>query len=162
MRHKPILAATFAALLLAVPAGAQTVAFGGVKADTSAPVEVSADSLSVDQSSGSATFSGNVVIGQGQMRLSADKVAVEYGDAGKSRIRRLHATGHVTLVSGPDAAEAAEAVYEVDTGTVTLTGNVMLAQGQNVLSGNSMVVNLKSGSASVEGRVRSILQPGGN
>lgn len=162
MRHNPTLAAALALLIAALPASAQTVAFGGVKADTSAPVEVSADSLSVDQGSGSATFTGKVVIGQGQMRLSADKVTVEYGDSAKSRIRRLHATGHVTLVSGPDAAEAAEAVYEVDSGTVTLTGNVMLAQGQNMLSGNRMVVNLKTGSANVEGRVRSILQPGGN
>lgn len=160
MRHQLILAAALA--LLPLTATAQTVAFGGVKADTSAPVEVSADSLSVDQGSGSATFTGKVVIGQGQMRLSADSVRVEYGDAARSKIRRLHATGHVTLVSGPDAAEAAEAVYEVDSGHVTLKGNVMLAQGQNVLSGNSMVVNLKTGSATVEGRVRSILQPGGN
>ncbi len=160
MRHQLILAAALA--LLPLTATAQTVAFGGVKADTSAPVEVSADSLSVDQGSGSATFTGKVVIGQGQMRLSADSVRVEYGDAARSKIRRLHATGNVTLVSGPDAAEAAEAVYEVDSGQVTLKGNVMLAQGQNVLSGNSMVVNLKTGSATVEGRVRSILQPGGN
>ncbi|MFB2532158.1 lipopolysaccharide transport periplasmic protein LptA [Paracoccus sp. p4-l81] len=151
--------------LMALPqalAAQQAVAFGGVRANTSAPVEVSADSLSVDQASGAATFSGNVVIGQGQMRLSATSVRVEYGDKGQSQIRRLHATGKVTLVSGPDAAEADEAVYEVDSGQVTLTGNVMLAQGQNVLSGNRMVVDLKTGSASVDGRVRSILQPGGN
>ena len=55
-----VLAAAFGAL----PAAAQTVAFGGIKADTSAPVEVTADSLRVDQSTGQATFAGNVLIGE--------------------------------------------------------------------------------------------------
>lgn len=148
--------------LTATPLAAQTVAFGGIKADTKAPVEVSADSLSVNQSTGLATFSGNVVIGQGQMRLSAASVQVEYVAGSNQRIRRLHATGGVTLVSGPDAAEAQDAVYEVDSGNVTLTGNVLLTQGGNVMSGEKMLVNLASGTASVEGRVRTILQPGGN
>lgn len=160
MRQTLMIAAL--ALLLPLSAAAQTVAFGGVKADTGAPVEVSADALKVDQASGAATFTGNVVIGQGAMRLGAQSVTVEYATGGTSRINRLHATGKVTLVSGPDAAEADAAVYDVASGIVTLTGNVMLAQGGNVLSGNSMTVNLATGAANVEGRVRSVLQPGGN
>lgn len=159
--RQTLLPALCLALLLPLSAGAQTVAFGGIKADTKAPVEVSADALSVDQASGAATFSGNVVIGQGAMRLGANSVRVEYGAGGTSKIDRLHATGKVTLVSGPDAAEADEAVYEVTTGIVTLTGNVMLTQSGNVLSGNAMTVNLATGAATVEGRVRSVLQPGG-
>ncbi|MDP5307074.1 lipopolysaccharide transport periplasmic protein LptA [Paracoccus spongiarum] len=148
--------------LAAGPALAQDVAFGGMRADVSAPVEVAADRLEVDQADGRAVFTGNVVIGQGQMRLSAEKVTVDYADAGQSRIRSLHAEGEVTLVSGADAAEAEEAVYEVASGTVTLRGDVVLTQGGNVLTGDRMVVDLASGTAQVEGRVRSILQPGGN
>ena len=60
---------TIALTLLAAPALAQNVAFGGMTADTSAPVEVAADNLAVDQADGSAVFTGNVVIGQGEMRL---------------------------------------------------------------------------------------------
>ncbi len=152
------------ALLLtaAGPALAQGVAFGGMRADTSAPVEVSADNLSVNQSDGSALFTGNVVIGQGEMRLSADEVTVEYAAGGQERIRSLTAVGSVTLVSGEDAAEAGQAVYDVDAGSVVLTGDVLLTQGQNVLSGDRVTVDLASGSAQVQGRVRSVLQPGGN
>ena len=54
------------------------VAFGGLKADTSLPVEVKADTLAVDQVSGQASFTGNVLVVQGEMRLSADEVRVEY------------------------------------------------------------------------------------
>jgi lipopolysaccharide export system protein LptA len=154
----------FAVLLatLAQPAAAQTVAFGGIQADTSAPVEVSADSLAVDQTDGSATFSGNVLVVQGALRLAAAQVRVEYGTEGQSRIERLHASGQVRLVSANEAAEAAEAVYTILSGEIVMTGNVLLTQGANVLSGQRLTVNLTTGLASMEGRVQTTLQPGGN
>lgn len=156
---RPLLTAL---ILAAPPAVAQNLAFGGMRADVSAPVEVAADNLSVNQADGSAVFTGNVVIGQGEMRLSADSVTVIYAEGGQSRIRSLDAKGNVTLVSGPDAAEAQAATYDVESGNVTLTGDVVLTQGGNVLTGDRMLVNLQSGTAQVQGRVRSVLQPGGN
>ena len=148
--------------LLAAPASAQNVTFGGMKADVSAPVEVASDNLTVNQTDGSALFEGNVVIGQGDMRLSADQVTVQYAEGGQNRIQSLTATGNVTLVSGEDAAEAQKAVYDVEGGNVVLTGDVLLSQGQNVLSGDTVTVDLATGAAQVNGRVRSVLQPGGN
>ena len=151
-------------LALVVPAlaGAQGVAFGGLKADTSAPVEVTADELSVNQSDGTATFAGHVVVIQGAMKLAADKVLVVYGSTDRSRIEKLHASGGVTLASGTDAAEAKEAFYTIDSGTVELTGDVLLTQGQNVVSGQKLVVDLRTGTGRMDGRVRTILTPGGN
>ncbi|TRW99331.1 lipopolysaccharide transport periplasmic protein LptA [Paracoccus sp. M683] len=156
--------ALIAALLLsaALPVAAQNVAFGGMTADTSAPVEMSADNLSVNQADGSAVFSGNVIIAQGEMKLSATEVTVIYAEGGQQRIQSLRATGGVTLVSGPDAAEAREAVYQVGSGIIDLSGDVVLTQGQNVLTGDTMQVSLADGTAQVQGRVRTILQPGGN
>ncbi|SIT06447.1 lipopolysaccharide transport periplasmic protein LptA [Paracoccus saliphilus] len=148
--------------LLASPAMAQEIGFGGLQADVSAPVEVAADSLSVEQDNGRAVFTGNVVIGQGEMRLSAQEVTVEYADAKQSRIKSLHAKGKVTLVSGEDAAEAEEASYDVEAGNVTLIGDVVMTRGNNVLTGDQMQVDLATGTARVDGRVRSVLQPGGN
>ena len=147
--------------MLAVwPAVAQTVAFGGMKADTSAPVELSADNLSVNQTTGKAEFTGNVLIGQGQMRLSADRVTVTYAQGNQSRISALHAEGNVTMVSGEDAAEARAADYDVESGNVILTGDVLLTQGGNVLAGEKVTVDLETGTANASGRVRSVLQPG--
>lgn len=149
-------------ILMSSSAMAQEIGFGGIRADVSAPVEVAADSLSVQQESGLAVFTGNVVIGQGEMRLSAQEVTVQYADAEQSRIKSLHAKGNVTLVSGEDAAEAAEASYDVEAGNVTLSGDVVMTRGENVLTGNRMQVDLATGTAQVDGRVRSVLQPGGN
>lgn len=160
---RPILAVIAAVMVLAAPCAAQqATTFGGLKADVKAPVEVSSDALSVNQADGSATFTGNVVIAQGAMRLSAAEVKVVYAGEGQNRIESLKATGGVTLVSGEDAAEAREAIYEVEAGEVTLTGDVILTRGENVLSGERMVVNLAAGTAAVDGRVRSVFQPGGN
>ena len=150
------------ALGLALPAAAQTVAFGGIQADTAAPVEVTAESLRVNQDTGEAVFTGNVLIGQGEMRLSADSVTVVYAEGGTQSIRSLNATGGVTLVSGPDAAEAAEAVYDVEKGTVVLTGDAIVTREGSVLAGDRIEVNLTDGTASVQGGVRTVLQPGAN
>ena len=75
---------------------AQTnIALGGFTADTNAPIEITADSLSVDQDTGAAKFSGNVFIGQGALKLSAEHVEVVYS-AEDNEISRLAATGSVT------------------------------------------------------------------
>lgn len=138
-----------------------SVAFGTIRQDTDQPVEVTADQLSVDQDTGTAIFSGNVLIGQGQMRLSAPRVLVIYKE-GNAGIERLEATGGVTLVSGPDAAEASRAEYSIDDGTVVMTGEVLLAQGQSALTSDSMTIDLENGTAQMNGRVKTILQSGGN
>ncbi|WP_108858302.1 LptA/OstA family protein [Aliiroseovarius pelagivivens] len=157
--------ALLVALCLPVAAFAQSnVAFGGLKHDSSLPIEISADQLTVDQASGAATFQGNVTIGQGDMRLSAGKVRVEYatGTDTTGEISRLHATNGVTLVNGAEAAEAREAVYTIATGMVVMTGGVILTQGQNALSSDKLTVNLRTGTGQMDGRVKSIIQTGEN
>jgi len=153
------------ALLLPVAAFAQAqISFGGLEHDSSLPVEIEADSLTVDQGDGSATFSGNVLIGQGEMRISASRVRVEYASAADQagQVSRLHASGGVTLVSGSEAAEAQDAIYTIASGLIVMTGNVILTQGQNALSADKLTVNLKAGTGTMDGRVRSIIQIGGN
>ncbi|WP_237072478.1 LptA/OstA family protein [Pseudaestuariivita rosea] len=153
--------AIFICILSAWPALAQQVAFGGMQQDPSAPVEVSAEQLSVNQSDGSAVFTGNVIVGQGEMRLSAATVRVIYAEEGNA-IERMQARGGVTLVNGTEAAEAAEADYSIDSGVIVMRGNVLVTQGQSAISADQMTVDLKTGLAQMEGRVRTILQTGEN
>ena len=81
------------------------VAFGEMQQDSSLPVEVTADNLSVNQNDGSAVFSGNVDISQGEMRMTADKVNVFYNSENRT-VARLLATGDVLVAQGKDVAEA--------------------------------------------------------
>lgn len=141
---------------------AQTnVNLGGVSVDTSAAIEVAADSLSVDQDTGTAVFSGNVLIGQGNLRLSAGRVEVIYSEE-SGDIVRLLASENVTFATENDAAEAQNADYDITTGLLTLTGDVLLTQGASAISAERMVLNVKSGTATMDGRVRTVLQQGGN
>ncbi|KIN65674.1 Lipopolysaccharide transport periplasmic protein LptA [Sulfitobacter noctilucae] len=145
----------------AAPVAAQgtNVAFGTLRQDTTLPVEVTADNLSVDQDTGVAIFTGNVLIGQGEMRLSAPRVLVVYREENKG-IERMEATGGVTLVSGPDAAESDRADYTIGDGVIVMTGNVLLDQGPNALSSDRMTVQLEDGTAQMAGRVKTIIQTG--
>jgi lipopolysaccharide export system protein LptA len=148
------------AMLLAAPAFAQTnINLGGIRADSSAPVEVAADSLTIDQDTGTAVFSGNVVIGQGDLRLSAGSVRVIYDEA-TGDITKLNASGGVTFVTATEAAEAQTAVYDLTSGTIVLTGDVLLTQGASALSANQMTVNVNTGTAQMSGRVRTVFQQG--
>lgn len=162
----------FAGMMAAVVVGALTqaawaqgteVPFGALRHDPDAQVEVTADQLSVDQSDGTAVFSGNVTVSQGDMRLEAQTVRVVYSDREGSgqQVDRLEASGGVTLVAGTEAAQSREAVYTVDSGEIVMTGDVVLTQGPNALSSQKLTVDLRSGTGRLEGGVRTILQTGG-
>ena len=66
-------------------------------------------------------------------------------------------------------------VYDLKTKTITLSGNVVVSQGPNVIHGEKVVVDMVTGNARVEsgssnggtgagaagpGRVRALIQPG--
>lgn len=131
----------------------------GLQQDTSLPVEVTADSLSVDQGTGQATFAGNVVVKQGEMTISAGTARIEYLPDGKG-IAKVLLDGRVMFASPTDAAEADAAAYTIASGEVVMTGNVLLTQGQTTISGNKLVYNLDAGTGSMEGRVQTVFVPG--
>lgn len=150
----------------ALLAQSANVALGGVAFDNSAPIEVSADNLSVDQNDGAAVFEGNVIVAQGELRLAAEFIRVEYAtDAEGNRtpsIGQVKASGGVTFVNGGDAAEANDAVYTVESGALVLTGDVLVTQGPNAITGDRLVVDLDAGTGRMEGRVRTVFQTGQN
>jgi len=151
-------------LFLAVPAASlaqgSQVAFGNSQQDSNLPVEVTAETLDVNQNDNTAVFTGNVVIGQGEMRLSAPRVLVVY-KADQSGIQRLEARGGVTIVSGQDAAEGREADYNIDSGMIELRGSVLLVQGPQALTSDQMMVDTRAGTARMTGDVKTVLQPEG-
>lgn len=155
--------ALFFAILLPVMAQTEaqaqaSVALGGINADPTAPVEVTADKLTVDQDTRTAVFSGNVLIGQGDMRLSAAEVQVFY-DNTSGEIARFVASGGVTLATATEAAEAQTADYDLASGILLMEGDVILTQGNAALSAQRMRVDLNAGTAQMEGRVSTVFRP---
>jgi lipopolysaccharide export system protein LptA len=152
----------FGAILLlwpvAVQAAGTDVAFAGLKTDPTLPVQVTADQLSVNQTDGTAVFTGNVVVTQGTMTLQAGTVRVEYA-ADKKSIARLLADGGVKLAAGTEAAAAKTAEYAPETGDLVLKGDVLLTQGVSAMSGQTLKLSLKTGLGTMEGRVTTTFTP---
>ncbi|MDU8942389.1 LptA/OstA family protein [Ovoidimarina sediminis] len=137
------------------------ITLGSLQHDTSLPVEVTSDNLSVENEAGVAIFDGNVIVIQGAMRLAAGNIRVSYGetgDGGRTEISEMIASGGVTFANGSDAAEASDAVYSPEAGTLVMTGDVVLTQGPSVISGERLTVDLGAGTGVMEGRVRTIFQ----
>jgi lipopolysaccharide export system protein LptA len=153
---------------LASPSLAQgtRVPFGTEGHDSSQRVEISADNLDLDQATGTALFTGNVHVAQGELRIAAATIKVFYAESdsergGESggRISRLEASGDVTLTNGEEAAESQEATYDVGSGLVMMEGDVLLTQGPNALSSERLRIDLNSGNGTFEGRVRTVFNP---
>jgi lipopolysaccharide export system protein LptA len=149
--------------LLGAPALGQEVAISlgqSLRLDGSA-IEVSADSLEVDQTTGSSVFSGNVIASQGDMRIEAGHLRLDYSEGtrpGSRRIETLTASGGVIMATPSEAIEGREGVYSISTQTLEMIGDVVLVQGPNMLSGERFVVDLQTGNGRMIGRVRTIIR----
>jgi len=157
-----------------------------------APVQIEAATLEVRDKNKMATFSGNVQVVQGDTTMKCQSLVVFYGPEGAGvgkpvasaaqpaggtqpvmnlpqgaqSIRRIEARGGVTVVTRDQSASGELGIYDLKSKTITLTGNVVVSQGKNVLHGDRVVVDMVTGNAKVESgataqnRVRALILPG--
>ena len=146
-------------VILAIAAGAmafvsvaeaeQTGAASMGMRDPNAPIEWSADKFDADANSKSATYSGNVLIKQGDMRIHADTVHINVVDG---KPEKILAKGHVVVDAPSGTATGDSGVYDVNPRIVTLYGRVVLTKDKNVMRGPVLTVNLITGVASLVGK----------
>jgi lipopolysaccharide export system protein LptA len=166
---------------LAAPSKGPPNALQGFSQNHDQPVHIEAATLEVRDKDKVATFSGNVHVTQGDTNLRCKSLVVFYeqegkkgstlpaadpGPGGQQRIKRLEARGGVVVTQKDQTATGNLGIFDMKTNTVTLTGNVVMTQGKNVLRGDKLVVNLTSGVSKVEsakngrGRVEGLFLPG--
>jgi lipopolysaccharide export system protein LptA len=160
-------------------------ALQGFSQNRDQPVHIEAATLEVRDKDKVATFSGDVHVTQGDTGLRCKSLVVFYeqdakdgaksntlpaadaGPGGQQRIKRLEARGGVVVTQKEQTATGNLGIFDMKTNTVTLTGNVVMTQGKNVLRGDRLVVDLTSGVSRVEagknghGRVQGLFLPGG-
>ncbi len=163
----------FAALLVAAgngPAAAQGApkakstqtttgfpnALQGFQRNRTDPVKIEANALEVRDKDKTAVFSGNVVVQQGDTQMRCKELIVHYeGGAlptqpastqavAPQQLRRLVANGGVIVTTKDQRATGNIGIYDARTNTMTLSGNVVLLQGPNLMRGDRLVV-LKPG-----------------
>ena len=187
----------FAQTRLAQGSAASSPAKPGQFENKDAPVQIEAATLEVHDKSKTATFSGNVQVVQGDTTMRCRSLVVFYGQEvglgeagggaavtgtaakstlggtkGAQNIRRIEARGGVTVLTKDQSASGDLGIYDLKTKTITLSGNVVVSQGQNVIHGERVIVDTQTGNARVEsgggtganaasgGRVRALIQPG--
>jgi lipopolysaccharide export system protein LptA len=189
--------AVMLALASASPLSAQTLtnSFGGLSKNSNEPINIESDLLTVHDAKKYATFSGNVKAVQGTTTLRAEQLDVHYvggsdkltgqsgetvpvasqagapatqGAGNSTQINKIEARGNVVITSEDDQTTTSDwALYDVPAQLVTVGGNVVLTQGQNVLKGDRLVINLKTGESRFEntgntaagGRIRALFMP---
>jgi lipopolysaccharide export system protein LptA len=135
---------------------------GFSKHDSSAPIDVSSDNFLGNLATKVGTYSGNVVVVQGDMKMRADRVQiVEVED----KPNKVYAHGGVVVDAPNGTATGDDGVYDLVVKTITLTGKVVLTKEKNVMRGTKLVMDLNTNLAHLTaqgmqgGRVQAVLIP---
>ena len=143
-----------AVLAIASPAAAQ------LASRSDAPVDITADEFEVLNGQCQGIWRGKAEALQDTTRLRADVLKIFYktgpakpGGSGSAcgDMDRMEAQGSVYYVTPQQKVRSDAAVYEAGSTTITLIGNVVAVEGNNVLTGDRMVFNTQTGSGQMQG-----------
>ncbi len=127
----------------------------------SGPIQIEADRLDFLDKEATAVYMGNVDAVQGDARIRAEKLTIFFeknqGDdgggglgSGVGDVQRLVAEGEVFYMTPQEKAKGDRGVYNYQDDTITLTGNVTLTRGENVIVGDRLVVDISEGRSRME------------
>lgn len=134
------------------------------KTDPTAPIDIDAARLDVDDRSKQAVFKGDVRVVQGDFVVRTSELRALYaGSAGLSeqagtaeqkqaaQINRIEARGKVIVTSkNGQNATGDWADYDVKENQVVLGGDVILTQGKNVVRGTKLTIDMVSGESIID------------
>lgn len=156
-------------LMLALP-----MAAGAFDLESDQPIRVNADSARLDDMTGTATYTGEVLVRQGNTRLEADKVVLYRDDQGLTRIEAEGEPARyqqpATEGSGRTDASARRITYSAPDSRLIFEEQAVIEQNGNRFSGNRIdydstqrVVTATSSpqqdKETDDGRVEMIIQP---
>lgn len=161
---------------LAEPAHATAGQAKGVHIKTNAaasdnhePINIQATKLDYFDKQQKLIYRGHVVAVRGDTTLKTpvlvvflnpkDPNAPKGPPSGDSQVRRMEASGPVTIIAKDQIATGDFATYEKAENKIYLNGNVTLSQGPNVTKGDHLVYDTTTGQAVVTGHVRSMFVP---
>lgn len=155
----------------------QSSSFTGLQLQGDKPIQIESDKLEVRDNESIAIFTGNVSVVQGDTLLKSGKMTVHYkkkqgADSasaampGGGNIERMEVDGKVYVKSKTQVATGDRGTFDMATEIMTLTGEeVVLTEGQNVIVGCKLTVEMKTGAAKLDGcgkgtgRVKMLLTP---
>ena len=133
--------------------------------DRNQPIKGAADNLVIDQKNGLATYTGNVTIQQGSLRIDADKIVVHTrADGTADQIIANGAPAKFEQQPSPEQgfikAQASKITYTPDQERLLLVENASIAQGGDTMSGPQIDYNLANEiMKAAGGRVEFVITP---
>ena len=142
--------------------------------DRNQPISLLADRATYNDKTGVTTYSGNVVIEQGSMKLEAASIVAQLNK--DKQISTITATGspakfqqQVDTAKGIARGEAQKIVYNAETGLINLIGNAYLYQDGASIRSSTLKYSMNKGdieasggsgaSGTSKGRVQIIIPP---
>jgi len=161
------------------PSSAPPNALQGFSQNRDKPIKINSATLEVRDKDKMATFSGDVHLVQGDTSMRSKTLVVFYDDEASAKtgtpsvsttpggpqqnqqIKRVEAKGGVVVKQKDQIATGDLGVFDMRANTVTMSGNVGISQGPNVVKGDTLTVDLTTGVSRITGgRVTGLFQPG--
>jgi lipopolysaccharide export system protein LptA len=126
------------------------------------PIYITSDWMEADQKKNTITYKGRVVTVQADMTMRSETLTAYY-DPEMKQMKQIVAEGKVNATQGNRVATGEKAVFDNKEKTVTLTGNPVMRQGNNQVSGIKVIYFTEQDRAIAEGdekiRVRATIFP---
>ncbi len=135
------------AALISIAAPAQVIR----NHNSNAPVDFDAGQIELQDRADRVIMSGGATVRQAGLTINAARMTAAYSNNGKIDVNRFDAVGGVVITKDDLRASSNAAIYDVDSATITLLGNVALVQGANRLNGGRIVIDLNAGRSTVSG-----------
>ena len=137
-----------------------------LKGDTDQPINIDSGSQSLDMNSNVVTFSDNVVITQGSIKVTADKVTIIRQEGKKETLEASGSpvTFQQTLDNGKPVNGKGNSVhYDLNSEFLTLVGNAELKQQGSFIKASKITYDVKKqqlkANSGNKSRVKTILIP---
>ena len=147
----------YLAFALAVYVSLQALPARALTSDRSKPATIEADQVEFNFRTGQRTYKGNVVVVQGTLKVTGDKLVVQY-DNNNQEIQTATSWGTpATFKQRPDGKDA-DVYGEGDTivldetkNTLTLIKNAMMQQAGDTAKGKQIVYHMDTDKMTVQG-----------
>ncbi|NHK29489.1 hypothetical protein FF098_016375 [Parvularcula flava] len=126
-----------------IPALMMGTAAAQFSQNSNAPIDITGAQFEAFQNEDYALWTGDVQVVQGEVILTAPQLKI-YGIGG-GRFNRVDATGGIRYTNGLEAISGDRAVYRKENETIVVTGNVVVVQGRQVMTGQQMTYYLDTG-----------------
>lgn len=160
-------------VFVALTATASTLALA-LPSDRNQPISLVADRATFNERTGVTTYTGNVIIEQGTMKLQAASIVANLN--AKKEISSISATGsparfqqQIDAKKGLAKGQANKIIYNADSGIITLSGNAIFEQDGASIKGANLKYSMNKGdieatgipnqTGSSAGRVQIVIPP---